>query len=207
MEWRAHRLASRYFLASCRLRELAIRSGRHQPRHGPQPQRHSCPGRGIPKFGHAHRRCHVRAGQRHDATTSEPQFGKGCTQFVSMTLGPDSNIIRLMSIGTSGPVVDQMRICGLPQPPSPAPPPMSPPSPPPTKLGADVPWAVPTLCVLLVAALALLVLIYRRHSHVSRDRANLRISRDRANVDLQMITHQVQRVKGCRHPQMTPIHC
>ena len=66
MEWRAHLLASRYFLASCRLRELAIRSGRHQPRHGPQPQRHSCPGRGIPKFGHAHRRCHVRAGQRHD---------------------------------------------------------------------------------------------------------------------------------------------
>ena len=66
MEWRAHLLASRYFLASCRLRELAIRSGRHQPRHGPQLQRHSCPGRGIPKFGHAHRRCHVRAGQRHD---------------------------------------------------------------------------------------------------------------------------------------------
>ena len=126
----------------------------------------------------------------------EEQFGKGRTQFVSMTLAPDSNIIRLMSIGTSGPAVDQMRICGLPQPPSPAPPPMSPPSPPPpspTKLGADLLWAVPTLCVLLVAALALLVLIYRRHSRVSRDRANLRISRDRANVDLQMITHQVQR--------------
>ena len=134
-----------------------------------------------------------------NATTSEPRFGKGRTQFVSMTLGPDSNIIRLMSIGTSGPVVDQMRVCGLPQPPSPAAPPMSPPSPPPpspTKLGADVPWVVPTLCVLLVAALALLVLIYRRHSRVSRDRANLRISRDRANVDLQMITHQVQRVQA-----------
>ena len=130
---------------------------------------------------------------------SEPQFGKGRTQFVSMTLAPDSNIIRLMSIGTSGPAVDQMRICGLPQPPSPAPPPMSPPSPPPpspTKPGADLLWAVPTLCVLLVAALALLVLIYRRHSRVSRDRANLRISRDRANVDLQIITHQVQRVQA-----------
>ena len=59
-----------------------------------------------------------------------------------------------------------------------------------------MPWAVPTLCVLLVAALALLVLIYRCHSRVSRDRANLRISRDRANVDLQMITHQVQRVQA-----------
>ena len=38
----------------------------------------------------------------------------------------------------------------------------------------------------------LLVLGYRRHSRVSRDRTNLRISRDRANFDLQIMSHQVQ---------------
>ena len=45
---------------------------------------------------------------------------------------------------------------------------------------------------LLVAFVVLLVLGYRRHSRVSRDRANLRISRDRANFDLQMMSHQSQ---------------
>ena len=42
---------------------------------------------------------------------------------------------------------------------------------------------------MLIAAVVLLVLCYRRFS---RDRANLRTSRDRANMDLQMISHQVQ---------------
>ena len=49
-------------------------------------------------------------------------------------------------------------------------------------------WTLIPLSVLLVAAVVLLVLCYRR---MSRDRANLRISRDRANLDLQMISHQV----------------
>jgi len=46
--------------------------------------------------------------------------------------------------------------------------------------------------VLLVTAL---VLLYRRHSRLSRNEANLRISRDRANLDLQMMSHQVQKVQ------------
>ena len=45
---------------------------------------------------------------------------------------------------------------------------------------------------ILVVFVVLLVLGYRRHSRVARDRANLRISRDRANLDLQMMSHQVQ---------------
>ena len=40
-------------------------------------------------------------------------------------------------------------------------------------------WA--PLSVLLIAAVILLVLCYRRHSRISRNEANLRISRDRAN--------------------------
>ena len=51
------------------------------------------------------------------------------------------------------------------------------------------------LVVLLLVVLlfvAVIVLCYRR---MSRDRANLRISRDRANLDLQMISHQVQKVQ------------
>jgi len=51
-------------------------------------------------------------------------------------------------------------------------------------------WA--PLSVLLVVAVVLLVLCYRRHSHISRNEANLRISRDRANLDLQMLSHQVK---------------
>ena len=50
---------------------------------------------------------------------------------------------------------------------------------------------------MLIAAVVLLVLCYRRFS---RDRANLRISRDRANLDLQMISHQVQRVYSASLP-------
>ena len=52
--------------------------------------------------------------------------------------------------------------------------------------------ALVPLCVLLVTAL---VLLYRRHSRLSRNEANLRISRDRANLDLQMMSHQVQKVQ------------
>ena len=87
-----------------------------------------------------------------------------------------------------------------PSPPPPPPPPSSPPTPPPSMpiatsdnansqvltLGL---WTLIPLSVLLVAAVVLLVLCYRR---MSRDRANLRISRDRANLDLQMMSHQVK---------------
>ena len=47
-------------------------------------------------------------------------------------------------------------------------------------------WALLPLLLLLVAAL---VLLYRRHSRLSRDRANAFLSRDRANVDLQISVH------------------
>ena len=67
----------------------------------------------------------------------------------------------------------------------------SPPPPLPPRLSGAL-WALLPLSVLLIACVVLFVLCYRR---VSRDRANLRISRDRANLDLQMISHQVQRVK------------
>ena len=74
---------------------------------------------------------------------------------------------------------------------TPAPPPPSPSSPTTSEDKADsqVLWAVLPLSVLLIAAVVLFVLYYRR---TSRDRANLRMSRDRANLDLQMISHQVQ---------------
>ena len=51
------------------------------------------------------------------------------------------------------------------------------------------------LVVLLLAVLLLIVLIVLYYRRTSRDRANLRISRDRANLDLQMISHQVQKVQ------------
>ena len=54
-------------------------------------------------------------------------------------------------------------------------------------------WILLPLCFLLVAAL---VLLYRRHSRLSRDRANAVLSRDRANSDLQMsihVNHKLQR--------------
>ena len=88
-------------------------------------------------------------------------------------------------------------------PPPPSPPPPSPPTPPPSSPTATsedransrgllwVPLWAP-LSVLLVVAVVLLVLCYRRHSHISRNEANLRISRDRANLDLQMLSHQVK---------------
>ena len=89
------------------------------------------------------------------------------------------------------------------RPPASPPPPSPPPSPPPApslsspsspttsedKADSQVLWAVLPLSVLLIAAIVLFVLYYRR---TSRDRANLRMSRDRANLDLQMISHQVQ---------------
>eukprot|EP00964_Phaeocystis_antarctica_P031338 scaffold17736_cov62-Phaeocystis_antarctica.AAC.10 len=88
-----------------------------------------------------------------------------------------------------------------PSPPPPSPPPSLPPSPPPPsplQPGAAneiVPaktfwlWSVLPVSVLLLVAVLVIVLGYRRFS---RDRANLRISRDRANLDLQMISHQVR---------------
>ena len=54
-------------------------------------------------------------------------------------------------------------------------------------------WGMLLLVLGLSAVFAVpLVLIYRRHSRVSRNEANLRISRDRANFDLQIISHQVR---------------
>jgi hypothetical protein len=54
-------------------------------------------------------------------------------------------------------------------------------------------WGVLLLVMGLSAVFVVpLVLIYRRHSRVSRNEANLRISRDRANFDLQIISHQVR---------------
>jgi hypothetical protein len=87
-----------------------------------------------------------------------------------------------------------------PPPPSLTPPPPSPPSPiahpppPPPKGDRYLPlWGLLLLVVGLSAVfIVLFVLGYRRHSRVSRDRANLRISRDRAKFDLQLMSHQVQ---------------
>eukprot|EP00964_Phaeocystis_antarctica_P041470 scaffold23708_cov63-Phaeocystis_antarctica.AAC.3 len=76
---------------------------------------------------------------------------------------------------------------------TPAPPPPSPSSPTTSEEKADSQvlwaWAVLPLSALLITAVVLLVLYFRR---ISRDRANLRISRDRANLDQQMLFHQVQ---------------
>ena len=72
-------------------------------------------------------------------------------------------------------------------PPPSSPPPSSPPIPPPPSPWL---WALLPLSVLLVAAVVLLVLCYRRFS---LKEASLQISRDRANMDLQMMTHQVAR--------------
>jgi hypothetical protein len=51
------------------------------------------------------------------------------------------------------------------------------------------------LGALLVASLVFSYLFYRRYSRASRDRVNLRISRDRANFDLEMVSHQVRRIR------------
>ena len=85
-------------------------------------------------------------------------------------------------------------------PPPPSPPPLSPPSSPTTSEdkanSQTLTWALSVpLSVLLIAAVVLLVLCYQRQFHLSRDRANFRISRDRLDLDLQMISHQVQRVQ------------
>ena len=82
-----------------------------------------------------------------------------------------------------------------PSPPPPSPPPAPPPSLPTimeVKVDSQMLWAVLPLSVLLIAGVVLFVLYYRR---TSRDRANFRMSRDRANLDLQMISHQVQRAQ------------
>jgi hypothetical protein len=54
------------------------------------------------------------------------------------------------------------------------------------------PWVLLVLLLVVLLLVVTLVLGFRRHSRMSRERANLRISRDRANLDLQMISHQVQ---------------
>ena len=87
----------------------------------------------------------------------------------------------------------------LPLPPSPLAP--SPPAPPPSSPTTFMAYAnsgelsLPLWSLLsmgLVAAVALLVLGYRRYSRLSQREANLRVSRDRANLDLQMMSHQQQ---------------
>ena len=85
---------------------------------------------------------------------------------------------------------------------SPASPPTLPPTAQPSSLGAlpanapeslaVLPWVLLVLLLVVLLLVVTLVLGFRRHSRMSRERANLRISRDRANLDLQMISHQVQ---------------
>ena len=98
--------------------------------------------------------------------------------------------------------------------PSPASPPTSPPTAPPSSPSAPPadsqgsvsaedqvnspeslavpPWVLIVLLLVVVLLVVMLLLGFRRHSRISRERANFRISRDRANLDLQMISHQVQ---------------
>lgn len=68
------------------------------------------------------------------------------------------------------------------------------PSPPLILLDTAVPlWALFPFSLLVVAVL---VLLYRRHKQLARDRANLALSRDRANFDLQIsvqVIHKLQR--------------
>ena len=65
-------------------------------------------------------------------------------------------------------------------------------------------WALLPVCLLLVSAL---VLLYRRHSRLSRDRTNALLSRDRANVDLQLMV-QAMRISNvydsCSLPARRP---
>ena len=99
--------------------------------------------------------------------------------------------------------VQVMRLAPMPPPASPpTSPPMAPPSspsPPPAEDNANSqeslavpPWVLIVLLLVLLLLVVMLVLGFRRHSRISRERANLRVSRDRANLDLQMISHQVQ---------------
>ena len=101
----------------------------------------------------------------------------------------------------------------LPPPPLPPPPLPSPPSPPPLLPPLPPPpphddhedaatshvlmWVLCTLLPLCVLLVAVLVLLYRRHSRISRNCANAVISRDRAHVDLQLmaIFHQTQKAQ------------
>ena len=74
------------------------------------------------------------------------------------------------------------------------------PSPPPVSSkdeGLMLPlWALVALLPLVLLPVAALVLLYRRHLQLARDRANMVLSRDRANFDLQIsvhVNHRLQR--------------
>ena len=57
-------------------------------------------------------------------------------------------------------------------------------------------WLLSVVLLLVVLLFVVLIVLgYRRHSRMSRNETNLRVSRDRANLDLQMISHQVQRAQ------------
>ena len=107
--------------------------------------------------------------------------------------------------------VQVTRLAPLPPPASPptsppTAPPSSPSAPPPNSQGSlsaedkansqgslsVPPWVLIVLLLVVLFLVVMLMLCFRRHSRMSRERAHLRISRDRANLDLQMISHQVQ---------------
>ena len=74
------------------------------------------------------------------------------------------------------------------------------PSPPPVSSKDESPtlplWALVALLPLVLLPVAALVLLYRRHLQLVRDRANMVLSRDRANFDLQIsvhVNHRLQR--------------
>ena len=56
-------------------------------------------------------------------------------------------------------------------------------------------WAQLALLPLFLLLVAALVLLYRRHLRVVRDRANMALSRDRANFDLQISVHVNDRLQ------------
>jgi hypothetical protein len=56
-------------------------------------------------------------------------------------------------------------------------------------------WAQLALLPLVLLLVAALVLLYRRHLHLVRDRANMVLSRDRANFDLQISVHVNDRLQ------------
>ena len=73
------------------------------------------------------------------------------------------------------------------------------PSPPPVSSkdeGLMLPlWALVALLPLVLLPVAALVLLYRRHLQLARDRANMVLSRDRANFDLQLSVHVNDRLQ------------
>ena len=64
-------------------------------------------------------------------------------------------------------------------------------------------WALSILLPLCVLLVAVLVLLYRRHSRLSRNCTNAVISRDRAHVDLQLHLHVHQTQKAQTQPRQT----